>query len=77
MKLPCPVDGCRNTRPAEHAMCGPHWRRVPNDLQRDVYRFWRERLRGYDGAVDRHQQAVENAIAAVEGREPRDLETAA
>lgn len=74
MKLPCPVNGCENYRPAEHAMCRPCWRAVPRPLQRDVYKAWRERQRGYPGARMRHLQAVENACASLEGRAPRDID---
>jgi hypothetical protein len=73
VRLECPVSTCDRARRPDHAMCATCWRQVPADLQRAVYRAWRERQRGYEGATERHLQAVENACAAVEGRDPVDL----
>lgn len=75
MRLACPIEGCPNDRPTSHAMCPGHWRQVPADLKRAVIRAWRERTGPNAGreAVQRHLQALEDAEAAVEGREPRHL----
>lgn len=72
-KSPCIVAGCPNFKPHDHAMCRPCWRQVPRELQRAVYRAWRERGRDYPGADARHLQALEDAAASVEGREPEEL----
>lgn len=72
-KTPCIIDGCENFKPREHAMCRTHWRQVPRDLQTPIYRAWRERQRGYDGALERHLQALEDAQAYVERRDPVEL----
>jgi hypothetical protein len=74
----CPIDGCEVTDlPRSILMCALHWRKVPRDLQRAVNRAWRARnpttREGSDGTVGDHLQACEDAIAAVEGREPREL----
>lgn len=67
----CPVKGCTVMVYETMLMCRTHWPEVPQDLQRAVYRTWRARLRG--GSVSEHQQACEDAQAAVEGREPERL----
>lgn len=68
----CPVSGCETTNlPRTVLMCRRHWAQVPRGLQRLVYSAWRHR--DDPGGVARHLQACEDAIAAVEGREPREL----
>lgn len=66
--LACPIDGCAETIPSSLLMCRAHWRRVPGDLQREVYAAWKARLAGAEGARERHQEAKDAAIHAVEGR---------
>ncbi len=74
-RMPCPVAGCEAERPPEHAMCATHWRKVPRGLQRMVYRTWRARSARGSGVAERraHLQALEEAQAAVEGREAQEL----
>ncbi len=74
-RLPCPIAGCPRMRPAEHSMCSAHWREVPRELQARVYRTWHARRRRGSGTKERcaHLQALEEAEAAVEGREAREL----
>jgi hypothetical protein len=74
MTLDCPIDGCDNGRQRDHAMCPGHWRQVPHDLQAAVYRTWRARRRhATTETITAHLQALEDAEAAVEGREPEEL----
>lgn len=37
----CPVGTCASSRRAGQLMCPRHWSRVPQHLQREVYRTWR------------------------------------
>lgn len=39
----CHALGCKRSCPPAHLMCGPHWAKVPSDIQRDVYRTCRMR----------------------------------
>jgi hypothetical protein len=68
MQQECPVDGCEKSIPLDKLMCPTHWRQVPRDLQGEVYAAWRRRVRGDDGAMERHQAAKDAAIHAVETR---------
>jgi len=56
----CPT-GCGRRARAGHLMCGPCWREVPSNIQRDVYRTWRawwadrgdaDKMRAYTEASD-------------------------
>lgn len=67
---PCPVGDCGVTVPSSMLMCRRHWGEVPAPLQAAVYRAWR---RGEGGGTAGHLQACEDAIAAVERREPERL----
>lgn len=74
----CPVnlpEPCEAQVPDTMLMCARHWRQVPRDLQRAVYRAWRARQAELDvgPAFRGHLQACEDAIAAVEDRESREL----
>lgn len=63
-KHKCPVKDCpKDGLPQHILMCVRHWRLVPHDLQREVYRKWNNGL-GY-GSQD-HLRACGAAIAAVE-----------
>jgi hypothetical protein len=64
----CPVEACRTTIPRTMAMCRDHWRQVPKPIRDRVWRTYREAA----GSAD-HLQALEDAVAAVENREPEDL----
>lgn len=69
----CPVHGCPEEVSAEMLMCRTHWRQVPQGVRDRVYGCWRARQRNQPGAVADHLQAIEDATAAVEGREPERL----
>jgi hypothetical protein len=60
---PCRADECSEQVEAKHAMCLRHWRMVPKDLQRALYRAYRI---GTDSA---YTLALNAAIAAVAARE--------
>lgn len=68
----CPV-GCGRRVRAGHLMCAPCWFAVPFDLQRDVYRTWRQlqatrsraRQFGKTKALEDYQAARDAAIASV------------
>ncbi|HEX6620413.1 MAG TPA: hypothetical protein VF024_12175 [Solirubrobacteraceae bacterium] len=64
----CPIDDCTHQHSRRLAMCAQHWRMVPERVQLEVYRLYREA----PGSGE-HLQALENAIASVEGRAPREL----
>jgi hypothetical protein len=49
-------------------MCLPDWRRVPGDLQREVYTTWARRRAGVEGGEQAHEAAKKAAIEAVERR---------
>jgi hypothetical protein len=59
----CPVGDCKRRVPAHQLMCARHWRLVPRDIQRVVYRAWR---RGRGAGTAAHQEAMAAAITAVE-----------
>jgi hypothetical protein len=59
----CPIDGC-NRRVLDHRlMCGPHWRGVPADLQRRLYRAWKH---GRGAGTDAHAAAMAACIHAAD-----------
>lgn len=58
----CPVARCSTTVPDHLLMCGPHWRSVPLELQRAVYRAYR---RGDGVGTEALADAQQAAIAAV------------
>lgn len=67
----CEANGCERLVPSHLLMCAAHWRLVPNDIQRDVYRTHRaiggdiphQRL----NAVKAYRQAVSAAVSALDG----------
>lgn len=64
----CPV-GCGRTVQVGHLMCGADWRKVPPDLQSEVYRTWRA-YQANPAAVDKglaYDAARDAAIAAARG----------
>lgn len=62
----CPIAGCSSACPRHHAMCLPHWRMVPAQLQRVVYGAWR-RLQKWETqyTVKDHRDAIEAAVSTV------------
>ena len=68
---PCEYPGCAATTSRELFMCSVHWRAVPPDLQRKVYRTWRNRraaLRNpttYEEAKRAHEEAKREALLAI------------
>lgn len=40
-KHTCHAEGCTRIVPPALLMCGRHWKQVPRDLQRDVWRTYR------------------------------------
>lgn len=59
----CPVDACPRRVPDHQLMCARHWRLVPPDLQRRLYRAWD---RGAGAGTDAHADAMAAAIHAAE-----------
>lgn len=39
----CPVPKCSASKEPFHAMCRPHWFKVPKDIQRRIIAAWRVR----------------------------------
>lgn len=64
----CPIAGCSRKRDPDKLMCLPDWRRVPGDLQREVYTTWARRRAGVEGGEQAHEAAKKAAIEAVERR---------
>lgn len=59
----CPIDNCDKSVPSDKVMCGRHWKTVPRELQRAVYRTWNARLKRRDVcAIDEHEKAKTAAI---------------
>lgn len=63
----CPVRGCVTPVPDERLMCLQHWRKVPKDVQDQVYRTWSQRKAAprYAPAVQAHVQACADAVQSV------------
>lgn len=59
--VPCPVDGCENTRLPNHTMCQSCWHRVRKATR---HRVWHEYARCPDSS--RHRAAIRAAIATAE-----------
>lgn len=65
----CQIPHCRALIPDDRLMCLKHWRMVPRDLQRDVWRHYRQGQCGdmrpseaYLGAARAAVQAVQNKL---------------
>lgn len=62
----CPVKDCKRSVPDHHLMCGRHWRLVPEDVNKRVYKTCNEMHSGKPGARKEYVAARNEAIAAVE-----------
>ncbi len=60
----CPATGCRRQLPQHILACPAHWRRVPRDLQRQVYATW---ARGRMPDPVAYMAARQAAVFAVNG----------
>lgn len=71
----CKATGCQKLVPLNIAMCMQHWRLVPSDVQRRVYKCWNELQRWPldTAAMAVHQAAITDAIAAVEKKQTRKI----
>jgi hypothetical protein len=58
----CPAEGCNAHVTDSMLACGRHWRLVPQDLQRRVYRAWRC---GTGAGTAAHIAAITDAVAAM------------
>lgn len=66
----CRIKGCENEHPRTFFSCGDHWRQLPSDLRRAIWRTYK----GGDGILDaEYLQACENAEAFLEERESKDM----
>lgn len=67
----CHAEGCRRIVDPKLLMCARHWRMVPKDLQREVWRTYvpgqETRKDPTDAYLAAYRRAV-NAVAALEGR---------
>jgi hypothetical protein len=59
----CPIDGCERRVPSYQLMCPRHWRAVPADVQRRLYRTWDH---GRGAGTEDHIEAMDAAIHAAE-----------
>lgn len=59
----CPIEGCERRVPDYQLMCPRHWRAVPVDIQRLLYRAWD---RGRGRGTEEHIEAMDAAIHAAE-----------
>lgn len=72
----CAVGGCDRPIKAEYLMCGDHWRKVPANVQIEVYNALRkvERIphhaprKEWTAARDAYEAAVEKAKTIAAGR---------
>lgn len=62
----CPISDCARQVRAGLLMCGPHWRRVPRELQAEQYAAYRAWQRGDANGRERLDQATEASVHAVE-----------
>lgn len=68
----CPIDRCPRTVRPGHLMCAAHWRKVPQDVQSDVWRFWRRWNKSHnDEDWASYMEARTAAIDAVEAISPK------
>jgi hypothetical protein len=57
----CPVPGCTTRHKRELLMCGWHWKRVPEELRKRVWRTFK-----HDGVLsEEYQEARDAAIESV------------
>ena len=77
----CPVKGCFVPIRRDRNMCLAHWRRVPKDIQEEVWATWRmyqDTMKANDSSKDEKlaaisrlrwaKQAANDAVEAKEGR---------
>lgn len=62
---PCPISGCDNEVARDQLVCLTHWRMVPKQLGRDLYRAWRG---GAGAGTAAHSAAIDACLAAVEAK---------
>lgn len=62
--VPCPTS-CGRKRPEGKAMCGVCWRRVPKELQDQLYSAWRRWRRDFGNAdaFRGYREALDAAVA--------------
>ena len=65
----CKAVGCAAQVPRGVLMCRNHWRMVPLDLQRLIWRRWKAVLRNEHNSVVLYRAAVNAAVEAVEAEE--------
>lgn len=58
----CPIEDCPKTIQWHYLMCGRHWRQVPGELRREV---WRTYDNGAGVGTPEYRQARDAAIEAV------------
>jgi hypothetical protein len=68
VKHKCPVDGCEAMVPRSMLMCARHWRLVPTDLQKSVWRGYLE-ARGSEGHLAACLAATNAVNSALENKE--------
>lgn len=64
----CHIPNCTAAVPPERLMCVKHWRMVPRDLQRDVWRHYRKGQCDDKNPSTAWLNAAHAAIAAVENK---------
>jgi hypothetical protein len=60
---PCAAPTCAAMVGAGLLACRRHWRRLPGDLRREVWRTWRRVLAGRNGAIALYEAARAEAVA--------------
>jgi hypothetical protein len=60
----CQVPKCDRRAPPGRLMCGPHWKRVPRNLQRAVWRAFRPEQLKDERPTDDYLVAAKAAITA-------------
>lgn len=62
----CPADGCSLMVNTDKLMCYKHWKLVPEDIQKKVYRtYYAKQRNGTQANEQAHYDAMQEAIEAV------------
>jgi hypothetical protein len=65
----CYVSYCDKRIPELYLMCPPHWAKVSPATMREVWKWYRAKTAGTDGAESKHWAAIEQARKEVEAKE--------
>ena len=66
----CRITGCANRHPRDMLVCRLHWLKLPQSLRSSIWATYRNGEGIFDAD---YLQAVEDAEAFLEDRQPRDM----